>query len=81
MRGNSGTYTELSGADLPSSATLHNGDSGSTEDNSEFSREITGPLLQWRFGDTLRSRSDVAMTNEALCKVFAVTSWYSFMKC
>ena len=60
----------MSVADLPpSSAALHNGDSGTKEaGNSEFSKETTGPMIQWKFGETLRSRSDVAMTNEALCQ-------------
>ena len=31
--------------------------------------ETTFSMIKRKFGDTLRSKSDVAMTNEALCKV------------
>lgn len=31
--------------------------------------ETTNAMIKAKFGDSLRSKTDVAMTNEALCKV------------
>src|SRR5690242_4944657 len=37
-------------------------------------------MMKRKFGDGLRSKTDTAMVNEALCKSFVITCPFSFMK-